>query len=342
MILAATTSSLEVILAGAVTANQLPFECSWVDITATTFTPGETGGLTNSGTAVTLVAAPGASTQRQVKFINIYNADTASATVTVRYNANSTLRTLVKVILQVGEALIFDGKAFTILDAVGAVKIAQSGTGRFLRTVILTSGTSYVSGPQATQIFVRLQGGGAGGGGCTSVASAAGAGGGGGAGSYAEKLFAIASSTAYAYTIGALGAGVSGAAGANGTASTFVVGATTVTAPGGIGGSLGTALTTLAARAGGAGGAISTNGDLNAAGENGGPGFVLIVTGAIGQGGNGGGSVYGRGGLGIIAVGNGTAAIGYGAGGGGALTGASAVRTGGSGVAGVIVIDEYA
>ena len=341
MILDAVTKKIEIVLAGTVTANQLPFICSYSDISATAVTPGEIDGQTNGVTAVDLVPSPLVGIQRYIKNMTIYNADTAAATVTVRYNNNSTLRTLAKVILQIGESLLWDG-TFKVLDATGSIKTVLSGKGRWLKTTVLTAGTMFTAGPETSSIFLRLQGGGAGGGGCTSVSSAAGAGGGGGAGSYAEKTFTVAPNTNYTYSIGAAGAGVSGAAGANGGNTTFIVGGITVTAPGGTGGILGTAAATLTARAGGAGGAISTNGDLNAAGENGAPGIVLIVATPIGKSGNGGGSVFGRGGLGITAVGNGNAAIGFGAGGGGALTGASAVRTGGSGVGGCIVVDEYA
>jgi hypothetical protein len=342
MILAATTSSLEVILAGAITTNQLPCVSSWVDITATAFTPGHTDTQTNGATAVTLVAAPGASTQRQVKYINIYNADTVSATVTVRYNANATLRTLAKIILLTGESLIWDGQAFKVLDASGSVKTAQAGTGRYLSTTVLTTGTIFTTGPQTTCIYVRMVGGGGGGGGCTSLASAASAAGGGGAGSYAEKTFVVTPKTAYTYAIGAAGAGNSGAAGGNGGNTTFAVAGLTVTAPGGTGGPVATASTALTAYAGGAGGAIATNGDLNGAGAGGDGGKTLIVATPVVGSGQGGSSPFGRGGIGITAVGAGAAAIGYGSGGGGAATGASAARAGGVGVAGVIIVDEYA
>lgn len=78
MILDATTKSLEAKLGGAITTNQLPCCCEWVDVTATAFTPGHTDVATNSGTAVTLVAAPASSTQRIVKHVNIYNKDTVA------------------------------------------------------------------------------------------------------------------------------------------------------------------------------------------------------------------------------------------------------------------------
>lgn len=235
---------------------------------------------------------------------------------------------------------INDAGTFFHFDANG-VLYAGTGPGRLIKSTFLTAGTSFTTQPGVTKIKIEVQGGGAGGGGCTSVAAAAAAAGGGGAGAYAQKEFVVTPNTAYAYTIGAAGNGASGAAGGNGGSSTFVVSGTTVTAPGGTGGPQAVAATTLTARAGGAGGTVATNGDINSGGEPGRPGVVLIVAGPIGASGPGGPSVFGGGGLGIVAVGNGNAATGFGAGGGGALTGASAVRTGGNGTGGCIVVDEY-
>jgi hypothetical protein len=341
VILDAATKKLQVVLAGAKTSLDCPWVTTWADMSSTAFTPGSSNGLTNGVTAVDIVAASGL-TQRQVKGISLFNGDTGAVTASILYNDNSTLRVLIKVVLQVGETLLYDGTSWRVLDATGAQKTAQSGSGRWLRTVILTSGTSHVTGPQTTNLFLRMVGAGGGGGGCSSLASAAAAAGGGGSGAYAEKTFTVTPNTAYTYAIGVGGTGVSGAAGNNGTSTTFAVGAVTVTAPGGTGGPLATAAITLTARAGGAGGTIATNGDLNSTGSPGIGGYILIVTGNIGGSGKGGDSQFGSGGIGIVAAGAGSNATGYGAGGGGSLTGASAARAGGNGTQGVIVIDEYA
>ena len=67
IVLAATTSSLQIKLNGSVITNQLPFSCSYVDISTSAYTPGETDGITNNSTAVTIAAAPVSSTQRVIK-----------------------------------------------------------------------------------------------------------------------------------------------------------------------------------------------------------------------------------------------------------------------------------
>lgn len=122
LILDATTKSLEIDLDGAVATTQLPFQANFVDVTTTAYTPGQNDGATNSTTAVTLVAAPAASTQRQVKLLTVYNADTASAIVTVQYNNNATLRTLVKITLAVGSTLVYtDGEGWRVITSAGQI-----------------------------------------------------------------------------------------------------------------------------------------------------------------------------------------------------------------------------
>ena len=122
LILDATTKSLEVKLAGAVSANELPVTAHYTDITTTLYTPGSNDTQTNGSTAATIVAAPAASTQRHVESISVYNADTAAATVTIQLNNNSTLRIITKVTLQPGETFFYeDGMGWQIIDANGAV-----------------------------------------------------------------------------------------------------------------------------------------------------------------------------------------------------------------------------
>lgn len=295
-----------------------------------------------TATTTDVIVAPASGFKRNVRLLVVSNVHASVAnTVTVKHTDGTVTSELFKCTLSAGERLVINesGVPF-VYDATGAVK-SGAGVGRIIKTTVLTSGTSFTTAPGTNQIFVRVQGAGGGGGGCSSVAAAASAGGGGGGGSYAEKTFAVSPNTAYAYTIGAAGNGSSGAAGGNGGSSTFVVGATTVTAPGGSGAPLATALTTLSAYLGGAPGTIATNGDLNSGGAPGEGGVTLIVATPIVLSGNGGNSNFGSGGIGRTTVGNGNNAVGFGAGGGGAATGASAVRTGGNGIGGVIIVDEY-
>jgi hypothetical protein len=133
IVLDATTKSLEIVLAGAITTNQLPFSAYYADKTATTFTAGSNDGATNNTTAVTVVAAPAASTQRLISNVTIYNADTAQATVTVQLNNNATTRILHKVTLDAGDQLVYETSAgWQVLDSSGKLKSTGSGGGSSL------------------------------------------------------------------------------------------------------------------------------------------------------------------------------------------------------------------
>lgn len=344
LLLCSTSDKLQIITATPV--STIHVHASYVDVDGTTVTPGRKNTLITAGAPTTtdVVLSPGsATTYRNVKALTIRNSHaTSSNAITIQHTDGTTVAELHKYTLLAGETLMYiEGVGWFVIDAAGGQKVAGR-SGLFLRTQVLTSGTTFTTSPGTNGIFLRLVGGGGGGGGCTSVASAASAAGGGGSGAYAEKFFAVTPNTPYTYAIGALGAGSSGAAGGNGTASTFTVGATTVTAPGGTGGPQAVSLTTLAGYLGGAGGTTPTNGDINCPGSCGGNGVIVVVATPAGVSGNGGTSPFGSCGLGVKAAAAGNAASGYGAGGGGALTGASVARAGGNGAPGVIIVDEYA
>ena len=104
----ATTKTIEVKLSGAPATTQPTWTSHWADNTASAFTPGNADGVFNSGTAVTAVAAPAASTQRMVKNITIYNNDTAQITFTIQLNDNSTIRIIKVQSLAAGDSFNFD------------------------------------------------------------------------------------------------------------------------------------------------------------------------------------------------------------------------------------------
>lgn len=159
MILDSTLKSLEVLLGGAVTTNELPVVVAYADNTTTAFTPGSTDTQTSGVTAVTIVAAPAASTQRQVKFISIYNKDTVSATVTVQMNDNATLRIVVKKALAVGDTLIYTPDegwyvAFVIAAGAGAALTRVDDT----NVTLVLGGTPSTALLQATSLTLGWAG----------------------------------------------------------------------------------------------------------------------------------------------------------------------------------------
>lgn len=113
IILDSTLKSLEVLLA-AVPSNELPFVVTYVDVDQSTFAAtaaSENDGLSTNTTAATMVAAPGAGTSRQVKFLSVHNPtnNIATATVTVQLNNNGTKRIIWKGVLSIGDTLQYVG-----------------------------------------------------------------------------------------------------------------------------------------------------------------------------------------------------------------------------------------
>lgn len=100
-----TTRKLQALLGGAVATTEPGCVVSWSDKTATTYTGGATVIATNGTTPVDICAAPGASTVRDVDYISIRNNDTASISLTVRYNDNGTTYALIVATLATLEKL---------------------------------------------------------------------------------------------------------------------------------------------------------------------------------------------------------------------------------------------
>ena len=93
------------------------------------FTEGSADGVTNGTTAVTMVAAPAASTRRLVKTLTIANTDTASATVKIYLLDGANARLIISQLLLVGQSLIL-GRTL-VLDATNksiTIKLAGAVT----------------------------------------------------------------------------------------------------------------------------------------------------------------------------------------------------------------------
>jgi hypothetical protein len=101
------TDKIQVILAAAVVTNQLPCFASWMDFTSSGAQEGRSLANTNGSNDVDFVLAPASSTYRCVDFISIFNADTVSATLTLKYDANGTDYIIWKGILASGEILTY-------------------------------------------------------------------------------------------------------------------------------------------------------------------------------------------------------------------------------------------
>lgn len=294
IVLTETTDNLQVVLGGAVTTNQLRCFSVWRDVTTTAYTPGRTPTNTNNTTDVNIVAAPLASTQRVVDFVNIYNSDTVAAVVTIKFDANGTEYVLWSGSLQSGEAVQYiEGAGWTRLSNTGTPQVNTSGPIDVQSDITAGAGTwtkPTTFTPKFTQVIAYGAGGGGGGGSSQTgaVVRSGGCGGGGGAQAWRTYLTSDLSTTE-SFSVGTGGtAGTAGASGADGGAggaggnTTFSSGAKLLTAFGGGGGAFGD--NAASAGAGGAGGGLAAAGGTGttSAATGGGPGAPATPNGGCG------------------------------------------------------------
>lgn len=127
------TSTSDIIRVVTGSAAQIEVHCSWVDFDGTNVTPGRanTPHITTA-TTTTIVASPGASTQRNVKHINITNDHLSqSCVVTVEHFDGTTAVELMAFILLPGENMIFNEEGrWAHRDAQGA-EYPPAGLGAF-------------------------------------------------------------------------------------------------------------------------------------------------------------------------------------------------------------------
>ena len=153
IILTQTTDKIQVKLSGAVSTNQLHCYSVFRDTTTTGITPSRNVVLTNDTTSVDLVGSPSSSTQRNVEYLNVYNADTSSATVTFLFNDNGTTYEINVATLLPGEKVEYQsGIGFKVLDCFGSNKISIE-----YQPIPLTSGfTTVILGTDYTNSNATL------------------------------------------------------------------------------------------------------------------------------------------------------------------------------------------
>lgn len=125
VILDATTKSLELVTT---TTAGIDYSISYADHTSSAFTPGNTVGKITTATTTTILSAPGASTQRQIKNATIRNISaTTSNTVTLQMDVSATNYELFKRVLGPGESLEFDAnESVSVYDSTGRAITALS------------------------------------------------------------------------------------------------------------------------------------------------------------------------------------------------------------------------
>ncbi|WP_241168451.1 hypothetical protein [Escherichia coli] len=215
------------------------------------------------------------------------------------------------------------------------------GTGRLVKCQVFKTSGTYIPTPGTTFCIVEMVGGGGAGGGClVGTNSNAACGGGGMSGEYVKAR--VDTPVATIITIGAGGIGVSAAVGQHGGATSFGTG---YAALGGLGGNI--------LSEGASPGIVGPYGSYFAPGFTGaniygsGCGYSspgIRISGSLAIGGPGGSSVLGAGAGAQAIVGEGINANGPGGGGSGACVygGATQQRAGGAGMAGIVIVWEYA
>lgn len=128
LLLPSTTDSLELVTSAAVAVD---YVAAWADHSSSGVAASAGTGQVSTATTTTIVAAPGASTQRQIRGLSLRNAGTSNVTVTVQAKPSGTARTIVKAAIQPGETLAYsDGRGWYSLDSAGRERSQRSDAQR--------------------------------------------------------------------------------------------------------------------------------------------------------------------------------------------------------------------
>ena len=246
-------------------------------------------------------------------------------------------RAALTALTSVGRAIIGKTSTQGVLDYLGL----GDGSGRLIKCQVFKSSGTYVPTQGTKFIIVEIVGGGGAGGGCqVGYPNNAACGGGGMSGEYVKAR--VDNPAVTTVTIGYGGIGVSASVGAPGGTTSF---GNTIIAKGGLGGNVLAEGTTPGVV--GPYGAYTEPGFTGANIIGSGSGYSspgVRYSGSLAMGGPGGDSILGAGAGSQAIVGEGINANGHGGGGGGACVygGATQQRAGGSGMAGIAIIWEYA
>lgn len=114
------TSTSDIVRIVTTSTADLDVQASWADTTTTAFTPGRTNTAISSATTTTVVGSPGASTQRAVTSMKVYNrhASTAQGVTIEHYDGTTSARCYAGT-LAAGEHIEYDGKRFIRFDSAG-------------------------------------------------------------------------------------------------------------------------------------------------------------------------------------------------------------------------------
>jgi hypothetical protein len=134
LLLTATTQALKVITAA---ATALDVHAAWIDNASGTVTPASQNTAIASAATTTVVPAPGASTQRNVKLVSVRNRSlTDSQDATLALVDGATTYELFRATLAAGQVLSYvESQGWAVYDATGRV---QQGASSLVQTATVT------------------------------------------------------------------------------------------------------------------------------------------------------------------------------------------------------------
>lgn len=153
MLLLTSTSDLVQVITDA--ASDIEVHASWVDNASGTITPGRTNTASiTSATTTIIVASPGATTQRNVKYLNFHNNHASvSCLLRIVHTDGTTTEELIHATLTAGEALIFnENGTWTHYDNNGIQKSPVGHT--FFNFSVAAQGPGFAADTYLTGSFI--------------------------------------------------------------------------------------------------------------------------------------------------------------------------------------------
>ena len=149
IILASTSSKLQVVTGSAVSTQQV--HVSWVDNNAGTITPGATNTLITTATTTDVVAAPGSSTYRNIKFLSVHNDGASSNTITIQHTDGTNVVHLWTGILNAQMSVQIDEQGKITVFTAGGIAYADPGmSGRYYNFSTANQGAGFATDTYVT------------------------------------------------------------------------------------------------------------------------------------------------------------------------------------------------
>jgi hypothetical protein len=159
MLLLATTSSKLQVVTGSAVANTV-MHASWVDNNNSAITPGALHATTASAVTTDLVAAPGASTQRNVGMVVVRNTHASSSnTITIQVTDGTVVVPIWQGVLGPGQYVMMDEFGVIRLYLSGGIEVKQLGYGSLQNRSVAAQGAGFASDTYLTGSSILIPNG---------------------------------------------------------------------------------------------------------------------------------------------------------------------------------------